>query len=143
MHLSTKNLTSIAAMAAAFTLAASAASAQTATFTLPFTARVGNATLLPGDYRLQVSGSITPLPAAYLYREGKLIATVAVLRQLTKDTDRSHLELQAIGGSQYLRKFVSNDTGAIFTFAIPRAARHEILAETRATRVAVESKATN
>lgn len=143
MQLSTKHMINIAGLAAAVVLAASQASAQTATFTLPFTAHVGNATLAPGEYRLQVSGAQTPLPAIYLYHQDKLAATVAVFRQLTNDTEGSYIELANIGGSRYFSKFISTGGGAIYTFAIPHSARHQVLADTRVTKVPASSGASN
>lgn len=143
MHLTAKHLTAVAGIATALIMAASQANAQTATFTLPYSARVGKTTLPAGEYRLRVHATGTAIPAAYLYSNGKLVASAGVLRQLTPDADGSYLELLAIGDSHYLSKFVSRDTGAIFTFAIPRAARHQVLADTRVTRVSSEHTEAN
>lgn len=141
MHITAKHFTSVAGLATTLILAASQANAQTAKFTLPFPAHVGKATLPAGDYRLQISGTASPIPAFYLYREGKLVAHAPAFRQLTQYTNGNYLELVDISGSRYVSKFVSNDNAAIYTFVIPSAARHEILADTRASRVSVNRAA--
>jgi hypothetical protein len=133
--LSRKNLSTIAGFTTALILVVSQANAQIATFTLPFPAHVGKTTLTPGEYQLRVTAGPSPVPAAYLYRDGKLVATAAVMRQPTQEANGSYLQVLGIGGSHYISKFVSSGSGAVFTFAIPGAARHEILADTRATRI--------
>ena len=143
MHFSTKSFTSLAGLAATLILTAAQASAQTATFTLPFTAHVGNATLPPGEYRLQVTGLSTAIGAAHVYHDGELVANVSVLRRLSQDANGSYLELTTVGGSRYFRTLVSKDFGAIYTFAIPHAARHPVLAKTRAVSVPVNSGSAN
>jgi hypothetical protein len=143
VHLTVKHLTSIAGLATALMLVASQANAQTATFTLPFQAHVGNTTLVPGEYQLRVSANGTVVPSAYLYSDGKLVATLSVLRQWTQEANGSYVELLAIGSSRYLSKFVSKDAGAVYTFGIPSAARHQILAEARASRVPANQPASN
>lgn len=143
MHLAARHLTAVSVLGTGLILAVSQAKAQAATFTLPFPAHVGKTTLLPGQYRMQLSGTVSPLPAIYLYRDGKLAATVPVFRQFTQDAGGSYLELVAVGGSHYLSKFISAGDGAVYTFGIPSAVRHQVLAETRSARVSVDDPAGN
>jgi hypothetical protein len=138
VHIAAKHFNAIAGVATALIMAVSQVNAQTATFTLPFATHVGKTTLPAGEYRLQVSAMGSVIPAAYLYANGKLVATAPVFRQLTQDATGSYLELLAVGGSHYFNKFVSRDAGATYTFVIPSAAQHQIFAETRATKISTD-----
>jgi hypothetical protein len=143
VHPSRKHLFTLLTLAAALVLTVSQASAQRATFTLPFEARIGNATLQPGEYRMTVPSATSAIRVVYLYSNGKVQATLPAAIDAYADSGQSYLELVNVGGTYFVKKFVSSARGATYNFYVPKAARREILANTRATTIPVTSGAAN
>lgn len=143
MHPITKGLFIFGTFAAALVLTVSEASAQPATFTLPFQAHFGNVTLPPGEYHMAMPTATSSIRAIYLYGNGKVQATLPAAIDAYADSGDSHLEIVNIDGTYFVKRFVSGVTGTTYTFHLPKAVRREIFANTRATTVAVTGGAVN
>lgn len=143
MHPITKRLFTFATVAAALVLAVSHASAQRATFTLPFQVHIGNATLQPGEYRMNAPSATSPVQVLYLYSEGKVQAALPATIAANADSSQSYLELVNVGGTYFVKKFVSGATATTYTFGLPKIPRREILANTRVTSIPVTGGAAN
>ena len=143
MHLISKPLLTLGTFAAALVFTVSHASAQRATFTLPFQVHIGNVILQPGEYRLNAPSATSAIRVIYFYGNGKVQAALPAAIDAYADPGESHLELVNVGGSYFVRKFVSGVTEKTYTFGVPKAARREILANTRATSIPVSGGAAN
>lgn len=126
----------------AIALALSALAGQ-GSFTLPVVAHLGNATLSPGDYRIITSEPIGGVYVVYLYGNGKLQATLPLGVGSQPEPDRSYLELVNVGGTYFVRKYNAGVAGRAFTFNIPKKARHQAIANVRATSLPVNTGEVN
>jgi hypothetical protein len=138
-----KHLLTFGTLAAALVLVASHASAQRATFTLPFQAHMGNVTLQPGEYRMSMPSATSVVRVIYLYSDGKVQAALPAAIDAFADSGRGYLELVNVSGTYFVKRLVSGVTATTYTFDIPKTARHEILANTRATSIPVTGGAAN
>ena len=143
MHINKSHLFGAATLAIALSLAASPVSAHEATFQLPFPVQLGNNVLQPGEYRMTMPSLPSPVGAIYLYGAGKVRVTVPITVGTQQETDRSYLELVNVGGTYFVRQFVSGELGKTYTFGVPKMVRHEVLANSTSTTVAVTGGAAN
>jgi hypothetical protein len=141
--MSNNRLFGAATLALASALAVSHASAQEATFKLPVSAHFGNAMLQPGEYRMTVPSPVKSIYVIYLSGGGKVQATLPAVIDTQELSDRSYLELENVGGTYFVRKYISGVTGKAYTFSIPKAARRQTVANTPVTTVAVTGGAAN
>jgi hypothetical protein len=145
VHLVNHRLFSVVILGLAVGCAATQMKAQGghATFNLAFPVHVGNVTLQPGEYRVSVPSASSPIRALYLYGDGKVQAALPSTIGSQAFSDRSYLELINIGGVYFAHKYTSGVTGMEYTFDIPKKFRREIVANARATSVAVSGGAAN
>lgn len=138
----TRYLLSFGTLAAALLLAASHASAQQSTFSLPFQAQIGGAKLRPGTYRMHLPTPTTSVRVVYLDGDNKVQAVLP--RSIDYDRDasgRSYLELVNIRGMYFVEKFVSGLSGATCRFAVPKMPISELMA--KKTYIPVTDRAAN
>ena len=143
MHPIRKRLLTFGTFAAALVLALSHASAQRATFTLPFQVHMGNATLQPGEYRMSAPSATSSVRVIYLYSNGKVQAAMPATIDAYADSGNSYFELVNVGGTYFVKKFVSGVTETTYTFGLPKIGRREIVANTRVTSIPVAGGAAN
>ena len=140
MHSRLTSILSLAAVAVGLGLTATPASAQQATFHLPFAAHWGPAVLESGDYQLSVLGGPSGSHLIYVSEPGH---TKIMLPQLTeiqpRHSDRSSLELVNVNGAYFVRRYESALTGQVFTFPVPKATSETEMASAAVTAVPVES----
>jgi hypothetical protein len=122
-------------------LAAKPASAQQATFHLPFVAHWGSMVLEPGDYKLSASVEWSAINLIELSRHGH--SGRAMLPQSIDlppgHLDRSSLELVNVNGAYFVRRYKSALTGQVFTFAVPKATPETEMASASVAAVPVQS----
>lgn len=121
----TKHLLNFGALAVALALTVSHASAQRAVFTLAVQAHVGNVTLQPGKYRIQVPSAASPVRVVYLRGDNKVEATLPSIIDYHDKSAQSYLELVNVDGTYFVDKFVSGSTGATYRFVLPKNASTE------------------
>ena len=131
MRFSFTRIATITALAAALGLGASRASAQTATFTLPYEAHWGTAVLEPGHYKLSTPYSVSPIRIFYLRGDTSTQALVPAIVNQEDNADRSYLKLVNVGGTYYVREYVSGATGHAFKFAVPKEVHRETMSQVR------------
>jgi hypothetical protein len=112
-------------------LGASRASAQEATFHLPFRARWGTAVLGPGNYTLSTPDSVSGIRIFYLHSDARTQMAVPAIVSNEPVSGRSYLKLMNIDGTYYIQEYVSGVTGRVFEFAIPKASHRELSARDR------------
>jgi hypothetical protein len=141
MYFKSSRILGLAALAAGLGLAVTPASAQQATFHLPFVAHWGSTVLESGDYKLsalvQSSGvqlinvsqqrhSMTMLPQSTEIQQGHL--------------DRSSLELVNVNGAYFVKRYKSAITGQVFTFPVPKSASETEMASAAVAAVPIETR---
>ena len=140
MHFRSTSILSLAAVVAGLGLTATPASAQQATFHLPFAAHWGPAVLESGDYNLSVQGGASGSHLIYVSEPGH---TKMMLPQSTeiqpRHIDHSSLELVNVNGAYFVRRYESALTGQVFTFPVPKATSETEMASAAVTAVPVES----
>ncbi len=140
MHFRSTSILSLAAVVAGLGLTATPASAQQATFHLPFAAHWGPAVLESGDYNLSVRGGASGSHLIYVSEPGH---TKMMLPQSTeiqpRHIDHSSLELVNVNGAYFVRRYESALSGQVFTFPVPKATSETEMASAAVTAVPVES----
>ena len=131
MNLSMTRLVTMSAFVAALGLGASQASAQKATFNLPFEARWGTIFLDPGNYTLTAPDSVSGIRIFYLHSDAGTQMAVPTIVGNDVASGRSYLKLVNIDGTYYVQKYVSGATGQAFEFAVPKASHRELSAQDR------------
>ena len=138
MHSRLTSILSLAAVAVGLGLTATPASAQQATFHLPFAAHWGPAVLESGDYQLSVLGGASGSHLIYVSEPGH---TKIMLPQSTeiqpRHSDRSSLELVNVNGAYFVKKYRSALTGQVFTFSVPKGTPETEMASAAVTSVPV------
>ena len=126
---------------AALILTAANAAAQQATFHLPFEAHWGMAVLQPGDYRL--SAPENSLGRTEFYVRGQNMAAYALplVAEEQPTSLRAYLVLVNVNGEYFVEQYSSGMAGKLFTFTIPKSARHESLAQRAGMVIPVKNTA--
>jgi hypothetical protein len=140
MYFKSNRILGLAALAVGVGLTATPASAQQATFHLPFVAHWGSTVLEPGDYKLSapVEWSGTRMIQVSQYRHSRRMLPQSIdLPQ--GHLDRSSLELINVNGAYFVRRYKSALTGQVFTFSVPKATSETEMASATMTAVPVES----
>lgn len=139
MNFKSSPILGLVALAAGLGLTATSASAQQATFHLPFAAHWGAAVLEPGDYKLSVpvesSGTHLIQVSEYGHSRRMLPQSMDVQGHL----DGSSLEIVTVNGAHFVRRYKSAFTGQVFTFPVPKATPETEMASAGMTKVPVES----
>lgn len=131
MNLSMTRLVTVSAIVAAFSLGATQASAQKATFNLPVEARWGNAVLSPGNYTLTSPDSVSDIRIFYLHGDSGTQMAVPAIVNNDSARGKNYLKLVNVDGTYYVQQYVSATTGRSFKFAVPKAREHELRAQDR------------
>lgn len=142
MQFTPKYMLSLGTLAAALVLTGSFASAQRATFTLPFEAHVGKATLPAGEYRLHLPTAENSIRTVQFERDGKVQIVLPATTGNVPETEQAHFEFVNIDGAYFAKKFVSG-TGTVYEFQIPKFAHHSVVASSGTTTVSVSGGAMN
>jgi hypothetical protein len=131
----------LAALAVGLGLTATSASAQQATFHLPFVAHWGATVLEPGDYKLSapVGWSAIHLIQVFSQRGHSSSMLPQSVDLPPGHLDRSSLELVNVNGAYFVRRYKSAFTGQVFTFPVPKATPETEMASAATTAVPVES----
>lgn len=138
MHFRSNRILSLAALAAGLGLTATRASAQQATFHLPFAAHWGPIVLESGDYKLSASVGGSGNHLIYVSQPGHSKMVLAEAAEIQpRRLDRDSLELVNVNGAYFVRRYRSAITGQVFTFAVPKASSETELASTVVTAVPV------
>jgi hypothetical protein len=139
MHSRTSHILGLAALAAGLGLTATHASAQEATFHLPFAAHWGPAVLESGDYKLSAPTGEAGNHLIYVSQRRNSKMVLAQSSEIPlRHLDRSSLELVNVNGSYFVKRYKSALTGQVFTFPVPKATS-EIEMASAVTSVPVES----
>lgn len=141
MYFRSSRILSLAALAIGLGVTATHASAQQATFHLPFAARWGSAVLESGDYKLSDTTGQSGSHLIYVFQRGRgeVILPEATETQL-RHFDRSSLELVNINGAYFVRRYRSALTGQVFTFPMPKGTPEAEMASAAVTSVPVASR---
>jgi hypothetical protein len=97
------------------------------TFTLPFEARWGQATLAPGDYSFSVDRASGPYLVT-VRGEGETVIVMAMSGWTGDLSGHSHLTAVRTGRGYRIRSLEMTDLGQTLTFGIPKAERRQIMA---------------
>jgi hypothetical protein len=140
MYFKPSRILGLAALAAGLGLTATPASAQQATFHLPFVAHWGTTVLEPGDYKLSASGEWSGIYMIQVFQQGHSSRILPQSIDLPHGhLDRSSLELVNVNGAYFVRRYQSALTGQVFTFSVPKAAPETEMASAAVRAVPVES----
>ncbi len=139
MYFKSSRILGLAALAIGLGVTAIPASAQEATFHLPFAAHWGPTVLEPGDYKLSApvewSGSHLIQVSQYGHSRRMLPQSIDMQGHL----DHSSLELVSVNGAHFVKRYKSAFTGQVFTFSVPKATPETEMASAAMTAVPVES----
>jgi hypothetical protein len=140
MYFNPSRILGLAALAAGLGLTAIPASAQQATFHLPFVAHWGTTVLEPGDYKLSAAGEWSGIYMIQVFQQGHSSRILPQSIDLPHGhLDRSSLELVNVNGAYFVRRYQSALTGQVFTFSVPKAAPETEMASAAVRAVPVES----
>lgn len=138
MYFRLTRVLSLTAIAAGLGLTTVHASAQQATFHLPFEAHWGRAVLEPGDYRLSLPMGESPSHLIHLRGAGKGSMFVPEATETQQfGSNRSYLKLVNVKGTYFVREYKSGPAGLLFTFSVPKSSREALVASTSATTIQV------
>lgn len=143
MQFSGKYRFGIGTFAFALVLMVSHANAQRATFTLPFEAHVGNATLEPGEYRLRLPAAETNMRDVVLEGNGKVQRALPITTDSGPQSAQAYFEFVNVDGTYFAKKFVSGATGTTYEFHVPKPARRSVVANSHTTSVSVSGGVSN
>lgn len=143
MYFINKHLLGFGALAAALMLTASQAGAQQATFTLPFEAQFGKATLQPGTYKLLLPVTVTGPREIYIEGNGRVRAMLPIGVGAWDLGEHSRIEFVKTGDTYVAEKYTSGATGMAYEFSIPKAVRRDILAKARAASIPITAAVSN
>jgi len=138
MHSRSTRILSLAAVAVGLGLTATPASAQQATFHLPFAAHWGSIVLESGDYKLSDPPGQLGSHLIYVSQPGhsKMVLAQSIEIQ-PRHFDGSSLELANVNGAYFVKKYRSALTGQVFTFSVPKASPETEMASAAVTSVPV------
>lgn len=95
------------------------ASAQQASFHLPFKAHWGSAVLEPGDYKLSAPIGVSGSHMIQLEGSGKSSMIVPAVTEIQQPNDRSYLELINVKGTYFVKRYKTASSGQVFHFGLP------------------------
>jgi len=138
MHSRSTRILGLAAVAVGLGLTATPASAQQATFHLPFAAHWGSIVLESGDYKLSDPPGQLGSHLIYVSQPGhsKMVLAQSIEIQ-PRHFDGSSLELANVNGAYFVKKYRSALTGQVFTFSVPKASPETEMASAAVTSVPV------
>jgi hypothetical protein len=140
MYFKSSRIVGLAALAVGLGLTVTPASAQQATFHLPFVAHWGSMVLEPGDYKLSAPVEWSAIHLIQVSQRGHSSRMLPQSIDLPHShLDRSSLELVNVNGAYFVRRYKSALTGQIFTFPVPKAARETEIASAAIRAFPVES----
>jgi hypothetical protein len=141
MYFKSSRILGLAALAVGLGLTATPASAQQATFHLPFAAHWGPTVLESGEYKLSAPVESSGVYLIHVSQHGH---SMRMLPQSTDiphgHLDRSSLELVNVNGAYFVRRYKSAITGQVFTFPVPKAASETEMASAAVTAVPIETR---
>ena len=140
MHSSSNRILSLAALTVGLGLTATPASAQQATFHLPFAAHWGSIVLESGDYKLSDPPGQLGSHLIYVSQPGhsKMVLAQSIEIQ-PRHFDGSSLELVNVNGAYFVKKYRSALTGQVFTFPVPKGTPEAEMASNAVTSIPVAS----
>jgi hypothetical protein len=139
MYFKSSRILGLAALAVGLGLTATPASAQQATFHLPFVAHWGQTVLEPGDYKLSATGGWSANHLIQVFSQhGHSSSMLPQSIDLQRHLDRSSLELVNVNGAYFVRRYKSALTGQVFTFPVPKATPETEIASAAMRAVSVE-----
>ena len=138
MHSRSTRILGLAALTVGLGLTATPASAQQATFHLPFAAHWGSIVLESGDYKLSDAPGQLGSHLIYVSQPGhsKMVLAQSIEIQ-PRHFDGSSLELANVNGAYFVKKYRSALTGQVFTFSVPKASPETEMASAAVTSVPV------
>jgi hypothetical protein len=140
MHSRSSRILGLATLAVGLGLTATRASAQQATFHLPFVTHWGPAVLESGDYKLSVLAGESGSHLIHVSEPGHSNMVLAQSTEIQpRQIDRSSLELVNVNGAYFVRRYKSAVTGQVFTFPVPKATSEIETDSAAVTAVPVES----
>jgi hypothetical protein len=140
MYSRSNRILSLAAIAVGLGLTATRASAQQATFHLPFAAHWGSTVLESGDYKVSASAGGSGNHLIYVSQPGRSKVVLPEATEIQqRHLDGSSLELVNVNGAYFVRRYRSELTGQVFTFAVPKASPETKMASAAVTSVPVAS----
>jgi hypothetical protein len=132
-----KQLMNISVLAGAACLTASQASAESASFTLPIRVHWGNLVVEPGKYTLNVPLARSWPQEVVLNQAGGRFRIFPIMEAGGISSSRSYLQLVDVGGSYFVREYVSASTGKVFTFWVPKKLSRALNVEAKAKALPV------
>ena len=116
MNLQLKQLMDVALLAGVAFLTAPQASAERISFTLSITAHWGTVILQPGKYTFEVPLASSWPQEFVLTQNGRVLRIFPITEAGGIESNRSQLLLVNVGGSYFVREYISRMTGKVFTF---------------------------
>lgn len=141
MNISLSSILSVALLSSALTLGAAKGNAQQATFHLPVEAHWNSAILEPGDYRLATPTLGVNEPAFVIRGTSASVYALPMVANIQATSNSSYLVLQKVNGEYFVTAYSSGAAGKNYLFATPKQARHQTVAKTESTLVAVTNSA--
>jgi hypothetical protein len=140
MYFKSSRILGLAALAVGLSLTATSASAQQATFHLPFVAHWGQTVLEPGDYKLSATAGWSAIHLIQVFsQQGHSSSMLPQSIDLPQGhLDRSSLELVNVNGAYFVKRYKSALTGQVFTFPVPKATPETEMASAAMRAVPVE-----
>lgn len=119
MTLMERTIFGFAGIAAYLGLAATSASAQQATFTLPVEAHWGRIVLEPGDYKVRFPDA-TRQRILSVTGNGKTVNILLQGSETQHEGEKAHLLLVEVDGQERVASITAADGEKAFTFALPK-----------------------
>ena len=136
MHFRSNRILGLATLGLGLGLTAAPASAQQATFHLPFAVHWGPMVLESGDYRLSAPAGQSGNHLIYISQPGDNKAVLAQSTEIQpRRFDGSSLELVNVNGAYFVRRYKSALTGQVFTFPVPKATPETEMASATVTSI--------
>jgi hypothetical protein len=141
MYFKSSRILGLAALAAGLGLAATPASAQQATFHLPFVAHWGSTVLESGDYKLAALVEPSGVQLIHVSQYGHSMRMLPQSTEIQQaHLDRSSLELVNVNGAYFVKRYKSAITGQVFTFPVPKSASETEMASSAVAAVPIETR---
>ena len=139
MHSRSNRILGLATLALGLGLTAALASAQQATFHLPFAVHWGRMVLESGDYKLSDTTGQSGSHLIYVSQRGhgRMVRPQSTEIQ-QPHSDQSSLELVNLNGIYFVTRYRSALTGQVFTFVTPKAAPETEMASAAVTSIPLQ-----
>jgi hypothetical protein len=136
---------SLLALSVGLTASQSNAQSLRGTFTLPFEAYWGTALLTPGQYTLSLPTEERMYPIMSVSGRGETIRVLVGTSGEVRESQRSFIRVDTIGGTHVIREFSSGPTGKLLTFPVPKSVKKQFTLARRVqnTSIAVASAGGN